>query len=208
MKIQSFILFVAVSFSANAQIHKGSFLTSGGISYGHYKSSQHTNFYDDATGQWIPGENRITNNSLSFTPKVGYLFTSRICAGLSLPVSLTIYKYSMSGISSVNYASTNRSITIAPFVRYYFPVKSNLYALAEGSYGWSTSKNIVESDQKTISKGNSRKLQVGAGLAYLLNQHVGVELLGFYTAYFSEEYKTSDYLNLNVQLGLQVYLWK
>jgi len=179
------------------------------------RSSSSYGLYEN--GQSIDAESTHTSNGFYFAPKVGYFFTNRWCAGLSLPISLSKNKTTISVVDYMDHTNTLREFSAGPFVRYYFPLKTKLFVITEVSYGWGRTRTFSRGPQydangditttENVSKSKSQQFRAGAGLSYLLNKNVGLELLATYRKPIDEDYY-EDYSNIMVQLGLQIYLSK
>ncbi len=171
------------------------FTVGGGMSYAHSKFAA----YDPLAGGAI-----ATSNSFSTSLKIGYFFIDRLCTGVYFP-----YSISKSTLSGDNYTKS-RNIGYGPFVKYYQPLTTDLYALAHIGYYWGHVKNTSPLNDYTY-KDNGTFSEFGLGFSYLATSHVAVELIGS----FSKNYQLdvdgrddsySDHFNLSI--GLQVFIGK
>jgi hypothetical protein len=105
------LLFLFVSALASAQTEKGSFMIGGNASVEFNKNDQNGD----------TGETKTF--SISINPQAGYFVANNFSLGLSLPVSISRGKSTYPGINGEAESKTN-GFGVAPFVRYYIPVKS------------------------------------------------------------------------------------
>ena len=209
MKSLLVVLLFAVTICCHAQISKKTFLVSGNISYSHQRSSN--NYTTSVNGQYIDVEPTYTSNSLNFSPKVGYFLSNRWCAGLSLPISFSRSTSRNSQLSYLNYTNKSRGFNAGPFIRYYIPLKPNLFVITEASYSWRRVRTTSKGEDivgENVSKSKSQQFQAGAGLSYLLNKNVGLELLATYYKPIDDDDYYDSYNSITVGLGLQIYLSK
>jgi hypothetical protein len=185
MKYSLSLLLATIIFYAQAQTQKGSFLISGGLSYSHTKNT--SNFSS-------------VFNSLYITPRAGYFIRDRFAVGLSLPLVFSKAKYDSPSVSPAKRVS--RSLGVGPFVRYYIPLKGKIFVLTEVGYSWNFT--TTDSDDNT-QKETSRQYNAGAGVAYLINRNVGLELLAGYRKITNTG---GDFTDSSIRLegGLQIYL--
>jgi hypothetical protein len=154
---------------AVAQINRGNFMLGGNITAHHdlVKSSSSTGKY--------------TNTSVSNNATAAYFAGKNFCVGFALPFELQSYKYGDPSFET--YTSTTYGIK--PFVRYYIPVASSIFILTEGMgiFTHTTDKLKYEYDgltENSKSSGTNVGFSAGTGLAFRLNNHALLELLGNY----------------------------
>ena len=204
-KILTLVL-ILCSFSLLAQTTKGSFMIGGNGS---------VNFN---------GDNRNDDNgnprsfSFSLSPTVGYFPMKNFAFGLSLPFDVSWSKASFNTSPPTKSTGNGYSISTAPFVRYYIPVKK-LFIITQAAYGWSYSKNefkttetgtgiVTSSDEFTV-KGKYYTLS--AGPAFFLNPYTSIEILANYQSLdwdaastnFNQPYNQSTWY---ISVGFQIYL--
>ncbi|HEY8935965.1 MAG TPA: outer membrane beta-barrel protein [Cyclobacteriaceae bacterium] len=202
---------ILTSLGVYSQTDRNSFLIGGNASLS-YQETKYTSSF---------GSNYKTT-SASVSPSVGFFVIKNLCAGLALPVSFSTTKYDNNS-SSISFGnSKSKSYGVGPFVRYYYPLTDNkLFLLAEGAYSWSKginntsaydiNTNTTEPVKYTI-KNNIYRL--GAGVAFFLNEHTSLELLGNYQKSKSTSDQNPNYFiltdtkasNIFLSLGLKVYI--
>jgi hypothetical protein len=194
MKILLTVLIALCSLSNYAQTTKGSFMIGGSGSMSFDKS--------DANGS---SESKST--SVSVSPEAGYFFARNFAVGLSLPVSLSGSKFAS---SSIEYKGKGHTIGVAPFVRFYIPVRS-FFIITEGSYGWQYSKKTYDNwDAVTGAFINSNEYSntdkgysLGAGPAFFLSPYTSIEILANYR---NANLSSSDHSMFYISIGFQIYL--
>ena len=187
------LLLTLCSLSMFAQTTKGSFMVGGNGSL---------RFAD---GDYDLGE--VKSTTLSINPTVGYFFIKNFSAGLYVPFELS---WSKTKIPSWQQESDGegRSYGVAPFVRYYIPVKS-FFIVTEASYGWHYSKNSYEAfdpNTGTVSDEFSEKYRtfsLAAGPVFFLSHYTSIELLANYQRSNFEQFDQSQFY---LSVGFQIYL--
>lgn len=196
MKKLLILFFTVCSFSIYAQTTKGSFMIGGSGSMSFNKSD-------------AEGSADMKSTGLSVSPEAGYFLFKNFSAGLSFPFSISRSKTKFVSTAEV-YEGRSYSIGVAPFVRYYIPVKS-FFIITEGSLGWQYSKDSYEfRDQFTGAITGSdeytykhKDYSLAAGPAFFLNPHTSVEILVNYRHTDFQEY---DQASFYISVGLQIYL--
>jgi hypothetical protein len=139
-------------------------------------------------------------STFTFTPRVGYFAVDNIAVGLGFNVTSGSFK----GGAETKTVSSDFEL----FGRYYF--YEGFFGELSGGVG--NSKTELISGPVTITdKARLRKLSVGAGYAYMLNNTVALEPLLLYQAQGSRDSDSdnrSTTAGLLFRLGLQVYLSK
>ncbi len=108
-----------------------------------------------------------------FNPKVGYFIIDNLPAGLAIDLSTTKTK----AIDSDD-ESTSNSITIGPFVRYYFLPQGKLKPMGEAYIGFGSSKNKSSYSSYTYeTKYGIIQYSIGVGGSYFLTDNVAFDLL-------------------------------
>jgi len=180
---------------AFAQPVKHMFSVGGGMSYSRTKYPVYDPFV---------GGSDITSNSFSTSLKIGYFFIDRLCTGVYFP-----YTTSKSTLSGKDYTKS-RSIGYGPFVKYYQPLTTDLYALAHIGYYWGRVKNTSPMNDYSY-KDNGTFSEFGLGFSYLATSHVAVELIGSFSKNYQNNvfWQDDSYGNhFNLSLGLQVFIGK
>jgi long-subunit fatty acid transport protein len=201
MKALRFLLLgiaVHLGFTLSAQTNKGSFLIGGDASFTSSTTSSNGN------------ETKLTQ--ISINPTVGYFIIDNLVVGASLPMS-----YAKSKFSLTQFDSKTTSLTLGPLVRYYIPVGKVAF-FAEGIYAfgiidteWPIFDPIMGSIVVMNNNGKDKKLSLGIGTTYFVNESVGIEVGLFYT-HRKTEYENSEIIPdydteaFNIRVGLQFYL--
>jgi len=190
------LLFTLCSLSIFAQTSKGSFMIGGNGSLG-FNNNDH-----DGAGEF-------KSTSLSLSPTVGYFFVKNFSAGLYMPFEISWSTTKIPSLQS-EYDGDGHSYGVAPFVRYYIPVKS-LFIVTQASYGWYYMKNSFENfDPNTgaVTGSNEwtnkyRMFSLAAGPAFFLSHYTSIEVLANYQ---HGEYDTFDQSQFYISVGIQIYL--
>lgn len=153
-------LFIAISFSVNAQTERGRWMVGGDISSNAQKTTQ-KDF----------GETyKSTFAKITWTPRAGYFVQDNLMVGLALGISTDKYKDIDNGYS---YTVKDIDTELKPFVRYYLPLASGFFfGEANALLG-----SINEEGDKTSRLG----FGVGPGYTFFVGEKIAVELLGKYT---------------------------
>jgi outer membrane protein len=189
------LLVVFGSFGAFAQFEQGTMLVGG-------------DFGLEFTTQKAKGNGQTStlgkSSEFSFNPDFGYFVIDNLAVGANLGLSLTSYKSDGSA-----YKYTTNSLTVGPFVRYYFPVKIFL----QGNLGIGTMKskddNNGDIDENKYSVFGT---SLGAGYALMLNDNVAIEPLIGYQSISQKDKSTGapdgKYVDsgIFVRVGFQIYL--
>jgi len=193
MKKTLTLALIVCSLSVTAQTSKGSFMIGGN------------------------GTVRFNNNSLdgrpyksssfSISPTAGYFIVKNFSAGLSLPTEFFWSKVTGPS-SSEEYKGNSFSMGVAPFVRYYIPIKS-WFVVTEWTYGWYYSKNSSESvDQNgnvnsSEASWHNRRYRIAAGPSFFLSPYTSIEILANYGRMGADNSSLSKFY---VSVGFQIYL--
>src|SRR5262245_36572809 len=129
------LVLIFCSFSMLAQTTKGSFMIGGTGSI---------NFNNNNRSGDVGNPKSF---SFSLSPTVGYFPLKNFAFGLSLPFDVS---HSRSTYTSPPTKDTGNgfSISAAPFVRYYIPIRK-LFIVTQATYGWSYSENEFKSRETT-----------------------------------------------------------
>lgn len=221
------VLIATTAFAAEAQIKKGDKLV--GVSLG---SLSYTNSDSKTTYSNTPTvyESDGSSFSISVNPSIGYFIQNNLAVGGSVSVSFYISKSNSGNSSSTTTSdskSTQPSVFIGPFARYYFSGtnKGSLFTQAQLQFGISGGKSEsktstgASSETKTKPKGD---WNAGASIGYehFVSPYIGIfGSLGVnYGKSVTEyEYRPSsgsgyDYRSeysrfyIPVQVGIQVHI--
>jgi len=151
----------------------------------------------------------VKSKSLSINPTVGYFIIKNLSAGLNVPFELSSSTTKIPMFQE-EYDGDGHSIGVAPFLRYYIPVKS-FFIVTEGAYGWYYSKNSYESfDPSTGAVIGSeewsdkyRAFSLAAGPAFFLSQYSSIEILVNYKRANFDQFDQSQFY---ISVGFQIYL--
>jgi hypothetical protein len=188
----STLILIFYSIANYAQPAKGGWLISGSASYTRINYNSGLSL------------GRITGHNISISPKVGFFITNRINVGLSVPFQTMRTRY-----SEHDFPSSNTSVHVGPFIRYYHPLPKNLFVLGEADFTvgqqWVNYYSTHPSTGaliRTKSSANNSRATVVVGLAYFLNNNIGIEWLTRYAVYQS----TTPDRGFTSAIGLQFYL--
>lgn len=194
--------------TANAQINKGSLMIGGG--FGFNTGSNKTTSSNGSTSV----SSTSKGSEFSFTPRVGYFLINNLALGLGLDIGNSSTTYTEDGKT---YKSGSGSTSIAPFVRYYYPV-GKVYPFVEANIGFgSQSTKSTDADGKeTTNKTSLSSFGVGPGVAFFLNDNVALDASIMYGSINSKwtgsgtnptTYK-SNRGRIMLGLGIQAFLRK
>src|ERR1700722_5395214 len=192
-------LFVLISFFANGQTSKSSWLVGGGAAF--------TSTTEKESG--VPGSVKTTIFVL--TPNAGYFFLDNLAGGLSVNLTST---HTVNGDSYGGTSTTVTYFTAGPFVRYYFNTAPKVKIFVHGDASWGSEKYSYTSGGNTQSQPLQASVYDGkAGVAVFLNPTVAVEFTaGYQSTALSEKSggitsKSTDG-SVIVGIGFQIYLAK
>jgi len=163
-KIQLLVLVILFNtISAFSQTDQGNILVGGstnlGFNFGTFKT--------ETNGSQTQGTQKITNFNIS--PSVGYFLIDHLVVGISLPFSSSTNKLN-------NSKSTDNSIVISPFTRYYF-TESNIKPFLQAQVGFGSNKNKFESDFSNFeSTSNLFNYGILGGVAIFINDYIALDL--------------------------------
>ena len=196
MKKILFLFPLFLSIAVFGQTEKGSFMIGGSGTMSFNKND------------WN-GSGNTKQTTLNLSPDVGYFFAKNLSGGLYLPFEVSWSKTKATSFPG-EYHGNGNSIGVAPYVRYYIPVKS-FFLVTEGSYGWYYSKNTfdnldpitgtVNGEQEITTKYKSFSL--AAGPAFFLNPYTSIEVLANYQR---SNFESMDQSTFYVSVGFQIYL--
>jgi hypothetical protein len=160
------LFFFAITFSAQSQINKGTWLLGGDLSLG---SSSSTNSLVNAPSN--------QSNYFNMTPRIGWFISNNLVIGLSPRYSSSFHKTTSNNAGN----TTSTGYSIAPFVRYYKPLNEKWAIFAEFDgigLNFSSSKYEGDNDPNVIensSQGYSLGIFVKPGVTYFISPKVGIE---------------------------------
>lgn len=158
-----------------AQVNKGQWLVGGGTSFSSAK-------YGDAK-----------TTSFEFAPNAGYFFINNFAGGLRFNIQSVKEE-----IGSIE--DKMRSLSIAPFVRYYFlPAAQKVNVFADASYGFGSMK--VDEGESVGVSGYS----IMAGPAVFLSPNTALEItLGYGSTKIEDDDERTNTFRFGV--GFQIHL--
>lgn len=195
------LLFLTILFSvttaAFSQINKGQWLIGGNASFSTDKDNSSIS------------KDRSTTFQLS--PNAGYFVSDKLAVGARINF--------MSDKNEVEYGSyteaTNTSVSLSPFVRYYFlPKTEKLNLFADAGYVYGRIKNTYKGiysggipGTDITSKGTTHGYHISAGPVIFLNPNTAVELT---LSYNYQKQKDYDYTNKGFMagVGFQIHFGK
>jgi outer membrane protein len=179
--LASFVFVCILIFSAKAQTEQGSIMLGGSANLN------------------IPTNDNTDGYNFTLNPTVGFFLIDNLAIGAGLPITSSRTEYNNNG--NVDKRS---SIGIAPFVRYYLGA-SNAKLFFQGRFGIQhfTAKNEVNGREINKSSDDAVFAGLGVGVAFFLNEHVGLEPSLTYDAYNRGTYNNSAF---NINVGFQIYL--
>lgn len=189
------LLFALCSIALSAQTTKGSFMIggSGSLNFSNVKFS---------------GSDPMKTYNVNLSPVAGYFIFKNFSTGLSLPLEVFWSKTTVASTSE-DVSFSGCSWGVAPFVRYYIPVKS-WFIVTEGTYGWyyrKSTTDVVDQNgnvtQESESSSNHRQYRIAAGPAFFLSPYTSIEILANYGRMELDKTNQSKFY---VSIGLQIYL--
>lgn len=192
--IITFIMTVAATASW-AQFNQGNFLVGG-------STNLNFNSYTDKSKSGSSTNTNGKSTNFSLEPSAGYFFMDNLAAGAGLNLSTSTYKPDGGGSKY-----TSSSISLTPFVRYYF---GKIYGQGAFQFGSEKTESTFGSTTET-SKDAISGWSLLAGYAIMLNESVSLEpQLGYGSIGYKD--KDSDDKDINsgvfIRLGIFVYLSK
>ncbi len=179
------ILFASIG-NLNAQTEQGKLLIGGQTGF----SFSSSNLEVKADGNSF---DLSKTTSLEFSPQIGYFVIDNLSLGIRLPI-----QYSRSKAERQDLEIKNLSLSVGPFVRYYFNTATNLKPYFNGEVSFGSSK-AEETTGNSTSESSSSLLSygLGAGLGVFLNDQISFDVgLG----YSSVTSKTTEENPDNVRL--------
>lgn len=181
------ILF-SITTASFSQINKGQWLIGGNASF--------------STDKENGGIVKDRSTAFQLSPNAGYFVSDKLAVGARIN-----FLRDKNEIEYGSYTETsNSSISLSPFVRYYFLPKSeklNLFADAGYLYGRTKNKYegiyAVQPSNSLTSKGTTRGYHISAGPVIFLNPSTAVELT---LSYNYQKQKDYDYTNKGFMAGI------
>jgi len=174
-------------------------------------------------------DSESTTTSLGVQPGYGLFVIDNLCVGASAGFNLG-KSVLPPGVVGLGITVNSRSFSPGPFVRYYVPITSKLYALGHASYNWQwyRTKTTYVSPTGTgphdpllapiIDKRKMNSWTLGAGISYFLNPNIALEAILSYSHDVDKDNDSPDNSNrslftrktdgLGLSVGLQIFLRK
>ncbi|PZX54586.1 outer membrane protein with beta-barrel domain [Algoriphagus ratkowskyi] len=202
------LVFQLVTFTANAQIQKGSVLLGGSINFANSNNDQ------QRTSD-LGSDRNTTSNEFSFDPKIGVALENNWVIG-----AMVIFKTGKSIMDATTYSSTNSSkekltneqnaFGVGLFARKYFPFGDKFSAFGELNSGslWNKNSSIYEYNNGTPAESENKyteyQTNLLAGIAYFPKNWMAIELSTNLVTFTSsnQETNTIDYSNNSFDFGL------
>ena len=180
-----------------SQITKGKWLAGGNASFN----------YNKTTGVFL-NSSYIEQTTWQFSPGAGYFFVDKLAGGIRINYRL-MNNHADQGISS------DRQLSLSPFVRYYFlPKKEKINLFADAGYFFGrTSLHFLESPGSGASsytmKQTVKGYSVAAGPVIFLNNKTALELTVNFIKNGNLSYSHYGHtIDIMAGLGFQVHLGK
>lgn len=191
---------------AMAQIPKGTSTIGGSLSLSH-KNNDYT-----SSQPYIVSNSKYKETSISLAPGYGYFLTNNFCVGLNLNAALSSGKSTYE--NNPEQKSDTQTLGAGPFLRYYIPLDSKLYAYGAGAVNFLRTRikgEYYNTATGLISEGTqkirSTTYDLGLGLAYFLNPNTAIEggMLFMHNNQRSNGEKTNT---LALNIGFRIFLHK
>jgi hypothetical protein len=205
------ILLMTASLMVNAQTEKGKLFVAGTSQIGVNTGGEHYKYGSD-----VPDESKYAYHEFTIQPKIGYTFIKRMPIGVFIDLDSYMEKNKSTEDKYRDY-----SLALGPFIRYYFADIVGLMPYAEAEIGYGSyregSKLDTDDEWDMYDKEAYFTYQIGGGLTYFFNDHVGMDMfMGFhhysYTweaedASRADETKNHDIYNeFTMQMGVVVMI--
>jgi hypothetical protein len=216
MKKNYFCCIIAVAFAltSNAQFKKGTLIVDASL--GNITLGSKSNYtYKDQNGV-ITSSSDYTSNIFNLYPGAGIFITDKVVVGTDLSIYLSSSKsnsFNAAGKKNYDSKSSNTSLGLNPYVRYYFAKNKNKKAfyygeLMGGVYTYLSNKSDysyynVTTGVKTSTftynypkKYFSTSANIKVGLNYFVTSNIALNAdLGYKT---NSSKETSNYVNTNL----------
>ena len=143
---------VAGFFDAGAQTARGQWLLSGSGSFSQNKYTEHT-----------------SSSSLQFFPKGALFIADNLAVGLMPAVDIQIDKYDNLNVDNRN----TYTLSIGPFLRYYYSLSSTVKLFAEGSFSYGRE---MYKPKRANENYSLYRWRIGPGAAFFLSSSVSLDL--------------------------------
>ncbi|MBN7810026.1 outer membrane beta-barrel protein [Algoriphagus sp. H41] len=183
-------MMLLLSYTAFAQLEKGTILLGGGVGFGSSSSSSEAGaFYAE-----------MKNSNFNFSPDAGFFFKDNWVIGISLPLTwstVTSRSLSSPGATELSSESKNSSWGVAPFVRGYFPFGEKISAFGQVQVGYSqTSSTVIPNGNDDAASGkdvNGVTAVASLGLSYFPKTWLGINLSVSPLSYTSTSWEDFGY---------------
>lgn len=218
MKLILAVAMLFTAFGVNAQTEKGKMLAGGNLGF-NFGTSKVT-FVPDSGDK--SSSNGPKTTAFSFTPNIGYFFIDNLAGGLKLNLSSYSEKSKVTiGTTEYDDKSNSFIFNVGPFLRYYYGLNDNMKVFGEGFFGFGVDNSKYETPvtdglgnvttSTTETKVNGTGFEVGPGLAYFINENIGVEALLTYSRFSSKYDITGGKMknatgDVKFKVGLQIHL--
>lgn len=197
--MKSFLIIFSIllfTFSATAQLSKGTWLLGGSGSFYSYNEDYSTPTYN----------NTAKYTSIDFSASLGYFLINKLGAGLRPSFSSFKGKVTSAGGGITN----SHKVAIGPFVRYYFlNTDKQFNLLADLSYQFGINQRLGA----LHSQGKNNTFSIMGGTEIFFNSTAGMEiLLGYNQKILSIENSPDEFINhkngFQVSIGFTLHLEK
>jgi len=199
-------VFCILSFQpVNAQFEKGKIMASVVSSVGHWDFGTDIMSIGFGTNKtkYSDGSKSDTDKSfgISLLPRVGYFIIDNLALGVDLQAGFWTESYD-EGDSRY----TESSMTIGPFVRYYYPLET-IYPFVEANIGFGFYKEKSTGESDYDYKEGLFTYGIGVGAAKTLGQRVMIDaMLGYNSQIWKQEDDDKDIWGaIGLKVGLTLF---
>jgi len=146
-----------------------------------------------------------SGHSYNLSPNAGYFVIDNLALGASIDL-----RQNYSKMESLGKESRDKSGSFAPFIRYYYGLSDKLSIFGYGAYGFGRNKGWYKNKTgnnlyvETEAENKLNTGDLGIGLTYFVNQHIGLEGTFGWSHY---QVDGSDaYNTIGFEFGFQIFL--
>ena len=209
MKKNYLLIILAFSINSFAQTQKNNWVVGASSALG-FNSSQYD--YNNDYGK----ETKHKINQFDVNVRGGYFVINNLAVGLDISYrnsvsTLDSYHFDFMG-NSINHKqkSKGNSISMMPFVSYYFANDSKFYPYLSGGLGFNSSKYKYYSDANydSSSKNDAFTWKVKGGVSYFITPSIALDLGLSYdqVKYKKEKYIQNSVNTFGANVGLKLFL--
>lgn len=207
MKKNYLLLALVLSLNCFAQTQKNNWVVGTSSTLG-FNSSQ----YDYNIDYDLETKNKLSQFNVNVTG--GYFVINNLAVGLDVSYTNSVstldsYRYDFSGsLISYKQKTKGNSISMIPFVSYYFANDSKFYPYLSAGLGFNSSKYKYYSEANYDSNKNDAFIwNAKAGVSYLISKQVALDLgLSYNQTKYNEDHRTDKVNDFGVNIGLKLFL--